>query len=103
ERLARDEQVGLDAVMLDRPDRARATDAGLDLVVHVERSMLAAELEQPGGEVLGERDEPALALHRLDDRARDLVFGEERRHVLERVVRGHATVRIRAAGTVDLG
>ena len=65
--------------------------------------MLAAELQQPRRKVLGERDEPALALHRLDDDARDLVLGQERRDVLERVVRGHPAVRIRAARAVHLG
>ncbi len=98
-----DEQVRLGAVVLDRPDRAGAADSRLHLVVDVERSVLAAELEQPGGEVLGQRDEPAFALHGLDDDAPDLVLGEERRDVLERVVRGHAAVRIRPAGAVHLG
>ena len=103
ERLAGHEQVGLDAVVLDRPDGPGAADAGLHLVVDVDGSVLAAELQQPRGEVLGQRDEPAFALHGLDDDARDLVPAEECRHVLERVVRGHAAVRIRAAGAVHLG
>src|SRR4029453_4330809 len=87
ERLARDEQVGLDAEVLDRPDRAGAAYARLHLVIDVEGPVLAAELEQARGELVGERDEPALALHRLDDDARDVVLGQQRRDVLERVVR----------------
>ena len=44
ERLAGDEQVGLDAVVLDRPDRPGPADAGLHLVVDVEDPVPVAEL-----------------------------------------------------------
>ena len=46
ERLGRDEQIGLDAAVLDRPDPAGATDPGLHLVVHVEDPVLVEELPQ---------------------------------------------------------
>ena len=47
DRLARDEQVGLDAVVvLDRPHLPGAPDARLHLVVDVEDPVLAAELVQ---------------------------------------------------------
>ena len=103
ERLARDEQVRLDAVALDRPDGAGAADAGLDLVVDVERAVLPAELGEASRKVVGERDEPALALYRLDDDTPDLVLGKERLDAADRVVRRHAAVRVRTGCAVDLG
>ena len=58
ERLARDEEVGLDAVVLDRPNRA-SPDAALHLVVDVEDPVAVAELAQP--REVGGMDEPALS------------------------------------------
>ena len=78
ERLSRDEQVRLDAVVLDRPNGAGAADAGLHLVVDVEGAVLPAELREAGREVVRHDDEAAFALHGLDDDARDLVLGEQR-------------------------
>ena len=65
--------------------------------------MPAAELREPGREVLGQRDEPALALHRLDDDAPDLVLGEQHLDAADRVVRRDASVRVRPGRAVDLG
>ena len=49
ERLAGDEQVGLDVVALDRPDGAGAPAAGLHLVVHVDDAVRVAERAQARG------------------------------------------------------
>ena len=50
--LARDQQVGLDAVVLDRPHLPGARGPRLHLVVDVEDPVLGAELEEPRREVL---------------------------------------------------
>ena len=49
ERLAGDEQVGLDVVALDRPDGAGAAAAGLHLVVHIDDAVRVAEGPQARG------------------------------------------------------
>src|SRR4029450_4404646 len=46
--------------VLDPPDRAGAAYARLHLVIDVEGPVLAAELEEARGELVGERDEAAL-------------------------------------------
>ena len=66
-----DEQVGLDAPMLDRPHRPGAAAAGLHLVVDVEDPVVVEQLLEPLREVGRHRDEAALALHRLEHRAGD--------------------------------
>ncbi len=89
ERLPRDDEVRLNAVVLDRPDRPRAADARLHLVVDVEDAVRREQLLEPSREVVGHRDEAALALHRLEHRAghrlRVDVAAEE---ILERLERG---------------
>src|SRR5262245_24813115 len=71
ERLAGHEQVRLDAVVLGCPHRPGPADAALHLVGHVQDPVPLAELLQAAREVLGHDDEPALALHGLEDDARD--------------------------------
>src|SRR5581483_1661887 len=88
ERLPGDDQVGLDAVVLDRPDGARAAHARLDLVVDVEDPVAPAQLVQPGREVRRHRDEAALALHGFE--AGDGGVGVD------------AAVRVRPGSPVDL-
>ena len=95
ERLAGHEQVRLDPVVLDGPDRAGAADARLHLVVDVEGAVLVAQLEQAGREVVGQRDEPALALHRLDDDAGD----RRARRGATRLPRARRPRRRRGTGT----
>ena len=103
ERLAGHEQVRLGLVVLDRPDRPRPTDPGLHLVVHVQDAVLSAQLGEPAREVGGHVDEAALALDRLEHDAGDLVPVDQRGEGVERVVRGHASVRVRAGRAIDLG
>ena len=107
ERLAGDEEIGLDAVVLDRPDRPGPSDSGLHLVVHVEDPVALAELLQPRGKVERHVHEAALALHRLEhdagDRLRVDIGLEERLELVDRVLGRHASVRIRGGRAVDLG
>ena len=89
------------------PQRAGAAHAGLHLVVDVEDAVLLAARLQPADE-LGRHDgEAALALHRLEDHARDLGRIDRRlEHPVERVegaLGRDAAVRIRAPRPVHLG
>ena len=101
ERLAGHEQVGLRVVVLDRPHRPGAADAGLDLVVDPQDPVAVAQLAQTSGEVRGHRDEAALALDRLEDHRGDgrrVDVGEEqllerRDRVVGRHRRGTGTAR----------
>ena len=70
--LADAHDVGLDAVVLGRPHRAGAADAGLHLVEHEQDAVLVAQPPQVGEPAGGRDDVAALALDRLD---------EDRRHV----------------------
>ena len=79
ERLAGHEQVGLRVVVLDRPHRAGAADAGLDLVVDPQDPVPVAQLAQAGGEVGRHRDEAALALDGLEDHGGDASPGRRGR------------------------
>src|SRR3954453_16639053 len=65
QRLAGHEQVRLDAPVLDGPQRSRAACARLDLVVHVDDSVLVADPLELSDELLWHRDEAALALYRF--------------------------------------
>ena len=107
QRLARDEQVGRDAVVLDRPHRPGAPDAGLDLVVDVEDPVRGAQLLQPPREVERHRDEAALALHRLEHDAghgRGVDLGlEEAPQPVERLVGADAAELVGRRRAVDLG
>ena len=92
ERLAADEDVGLEpVVVLDRPHRAGAAHARLHLVVDVEDPVLVARRADGPQEVLGHRDEAALALDGLEHHAGDVagvdVLLEDRVHALQRVLR----------------
>ena len=107
ERLAGDEQIRLDSlVVLDRPHRPRPGAARLDLVVHVEDPVLAAERLEAGRVVRGHRDEAALALHRLEHDARDRLrvdpHLEQQLERMDRLVRVDAPVRVRRGSAVDL-
>ena len=107
QRLARDEQVGLRVVVLDRPHRPGAADAGLDLVVDPQDPVAVAQLAQLGREVGRHRDEAALALDGLEDHGRDGARIDVREEQLlqrrDRVVARHAPVRVRRRRAVDLG
>ncbi len=98
---------GSHAVVLDRPDRPGAADSGLHLVVDVEDAVLVAELLQAPGEVGRHDDEPALALHGLEDDAGDRlrvdVALEEVAERVDRVVGGDAAVRVGSGRAIDLG
>ena len=106
ERLAGDDQVGLDARVLDRPDGAGAPAAGLHLVGDVDDPVPLAELLQRADELGRHRDEPALALHRLEHEAGDRVgrdvLLEQQLEAGERVLDRDAAVRIGRRRAVDL-
>ena len=108
DRLPEDRQVRLGArVLLDRPHRPGPPDSGLHLVTHPQDPVLAAELVQTRRIVRRQREEPALALHRLDDHAGDRrgidVGLEEVLERFDRVVRRDPAIRIRGGCAVDLG
>jgi hypothetical protein len=75
------------------------------LVVDVEDPVLVADLQQPAREVVGHRDEPALALDRLEDHAGDVagidVLLEDRVQAGDRVVGRHPAQRVRRRRAVD--
>src|SRR6185437_4586406 len=106
ERLPRDYEVGLDAEVRDRPHRTGAPNPRLHLVGDVEDGVLAAERAQALEELARHRDEPALALHRLEHDARDRAgvdVGLEQ--VLEgrdRRVRVDAAKRVRRDRAVEI-
>ena len=107
ERLPGDEQVGLDAEPLDRPDGAGAAAAGLHLVGDVEDPVLVAELAQRLHELGRHRDEPAFALHGLEheacDRLRVDVLLEQEPEPVQRVVDRDAAEGIRSRRAMDVG
>ena len=107
ERLAGDEQVGLDAVVLDRPQRPGAADAGLHLVVDVEDPVLARRSPAARREVGRHGDEAALALHRLEhhagDRRRVDVLLEAGARARRSRPRCRPAVRVRRRRAVDVG
>src|SRR5712691_280324 len=106
ERLARDDQVRFDAVVLDRPHRAGPADTGLDLVVDEEDPVLLADLLQPLREVFGHLDEATLALHGRQHEAGDRggvdVLLEQQLEPADRVVRRDTAVRVRRRRAIDL-
>ncbi len=71
--LGRDDQIGVDALVLAREHRAGAGESGLHLVGDEHDAVLAAPVEQCRQEALGGHDEPALALDRLDDHGGEIV------------------------------
>ena len=93
--------------MLDRPDRAGAPAAGLHLVIHVQDPVLIEQFLEALREVGCHRDEPALALYRLEHCARDRlrvdIALEEMLQRGDRVVLGDAAERVGSGRPVDLG
>src|SRR3954453_22414166 len=93
------EQGRLHPVMLDRPHGAGPPAPGLHLVVDVEDPIRVEEFLQPLGEVVRHRNESALALPRLEHRARDRLRVdlalEKPLQGREGVVLGDAAERIR--------
>ena len=106
QRLPRDEEVGLDPVLLDRPDGPGTTDAALHLVGDEQDPVAAEQLLKPLREVGRHRDESALALNGLEhgagDRPRIDLGLEELLDRGERVVGRDASVRVRRRRAVDL-
>src|SRR5204863_4462175 len=106
ERLPRNDKVGLDAEVLDRPDGARPPDPRLHLVRDVEDAVLAAECAQSLEEVPRHRDEAAFALYGLEHDARDRrrvdISLEQVLERRDRLVRVHAAKRVWGDGAVDL-
>src|SRR5207253_9988420 len=105
ERLAADDEIGLDVEALDRPDGARPAAPGLDFVVDVEDAVPFAALLQRAHELGGHGDEPALALDRLEHHARDLawvdVLLEEEVDAFECILGRHAAIRVRRRRAID--
>ncbi len=83
--LADAHDVGLDAVVLARPHRAGAADAGLHLVDDEQDAVLVAQPAQVGEPAGGRHDVAALALDRLDEDGGDVArVGELReQHLLD--------------------
>ena len=71
ERLRGDDQVGNDAVVLDREQAAGAAEAALHLVGDHDDAVRVAQLANAPEEARRHRDEAGLALHRLDDHRGD--------------------------------
>ena len=107
DRLGDGDQVGLDAVVLDREQLAGAREAGLHLVDDQADPVLVADRAQPLHELLSRGQEAALALDRLDDDRRDLLGrhlrDEELPQLGERGARVGAAVVLREGRAVDLG
>ena len=79
DRLRDGDQVGLDAVVLDREQLAGAAEAGLHLVGDEARSRARRRSRAAlPRNAAGAGDEAALALHGLDDDRRDLLGGDLR-------------------------
>ena len=107
ERLARNDQVGLDAVVLDRPDRPSPPDAGLHLVVDVEDPVLLADLLEPAREVrrgiATKPPSPCTGSSTMQATAAGSTSClKQRLEPAERVVRRDAAVRIRRRRAVHL-
>src|SRR5438105_12789572 len=107
QRLAGDDEIGLDVETLDCPDRPRPAATGLDFVVDVEDAVSFAALLQRAHELGGHGNEAALALDRLEHHARDLarvdVLLEQEVEARECVLRRHAAIRIRCGRAIDGG
>jgi hypothetical protein len=105
ERLAGDDQVGLDAIVLDRPHRPGAPATGLHLVVDIEDLVPVAMLFQRVHEFRRHRNEAALTLHGLQHEARDVgrvdVLLEEQVEPCESILGADAAVRVGRWGPVD--
>ena len=107
DRLRNRDQVGLDAVVLDRKQLAGAREARLDLVGDQADPVLVADRAQTLHELLAGRKEPTLALDRLDDDRRHLLGrhlrDEELPQLGERRPRVGAAVVLREGRPIDLG
>ena len=93
--------------MLDREELARARETALHLVADKHDAVLVADLAQTAHELGHGRDEPALALHRLEDDRGDVLGADERRERPlkggERLLGRGPAVRVRERDAVDLG
>ena len=93
--------------MLDCRRRTRAPHAGLHLVGDVENAVLLADRVHALDELLGHRQETALALHGLEDHCGDLgrvdLALEHLAEPVERQLRRDAAIQVRRGRTVDLG
>ena len=85
DRLRDAHEIGLDAGLLDREQRAGAAEAGLHLVGDQHDAVLVAELAQARRYAAGRGHEAALALDRLD---------HDRRHRLRRDARREGEAQI---------
>src|ERR671922_125888 len=106
DRLRDDHEVGLDAVVLDRPHATGPSVARLHLVDDEHDPVLVADPTHSAQELARRDDEAALALHGLDDDRRHLL-GRDLRHerppeVAERLGRRRATVVLREREPVHL-
>src|SRR5437762_420653 len=91
QRLAKDDDVGRDAEVLDGPEFSRAIETHLDFVIHDENLVRVAGFLEPG-EVISRRDDVAArALHRLDVERAEL--GGFRLRIPNRVVLGVKELR----------
>ena len=70
ERLAQDDAVGADALVLEREPGAGAAEARLHLVEDQQHAVRVADAAQPGEEARGRHDDAGLALDRLDQHRR---------------------------------
>ena len=107
DRLGDRDQVGLDAVVLDREHPAGAAEAGLHLVDDEDDPVPVADRAHAREELRRRDDEAALALDGLDDDRRDVLRRDLRdERALERGERGvgvDAAVLVRERHAVDLG
>ena len=97
DRLRDDHQVRLDLEVLHREHATGPPEAGLHLVGDEDDPVLVADSPETLDELCRRRDEPALALLRLEDDRRDVIRRDVgREQALERGERG---LRVRARGT----
>src|SRR5204863_9331983 len=86
ERLCEREDVGNDTALLEREERSGASEAALDLVEDQDRAEAIGETPRRGKIVVGQRNDAALAHHRLENDRVCLVADEgfERSDVVRR-------------------
>ena len=73
--LASDHDVRIDPEVLDREERAAATETGLHLVADEEDAVVVEDLLDPPEVGIGRHDDPALAPDALRDEGRDIAAG----------------------------
>src|SRR6478609_2363390 len=93
--------------MLDREEAAGAGKAALNLVTDEDDAVLVADLTQSLHELERRRDEPTLALHRLEHDRGDVLGRDDRREGTtesrERLGGRRAAECVRVRHAVDLG